>query len=325
MRPLHLAAFGLLLIAGTAHGEESATKTTLATNILAQSEATQSVSCGSTNRGALGNPAMLPMRGPGFIMAEPWRSRGSSFGTAELVSLIQRSSWAVALAHEGSQLSVADLSNKQGGAIAQHRSHQNGRDVDLIYYAMDKEGNPFYPDSHMAYYTSEGQATYAKAPNFAKNIPIRYFDLKRNWSLIRHLMLDTEVEVEFIFVSGRVKRWLLRYATELEESQELIKKVTRLLHVPKGTGGHNDHMHVRITCSADDIEEGRCRTASARKPRRASKWHRIMACPAGAALEAPPVAKRKSKKKSRSKKKSKKRSKIARPQLPDLDPDFELD
>jgi penicillin-insensitive murein endopeptidase len=280
MRSILLASLGLLLASGTARGEESAAVTKLATNTYQYTQDLRpSLSCGSTNRGALGDAARLPNSGPGFVMAEPWRSRGSNFGTTELVSLIQRSSAAVALAHDGSQLSVADLSKKHGGAIAAHRSHQNGRDVDLIYYAMDANGDPFYPDSHMAYYTSSGQATYAKAPNFVSDIPVRYFDMKRNWSLIRNMMLDTEVDVEFIFVSTRVKRWLLAYAAEIQESPAMLKAAIKILHAPRDVKGHNDHMHVRIACSAEDAALGTCRTASARKPRRAKKWNRIMACP----------------------------------------------
>jgi penicillin-insensitive murein endopeptidase len=279
MRPL-LACLGLLLLIGRAHAEETDARPTLSTTTFAtEQEARDSVSCGSTNRGALANAAMMPERGPGYVMAEPWRSRGSRYGTTELVSLIQRSSAAVSRAYEGSQLSIADLSKERGGAIAAHRSHQNGRDVDLIYYAMDADGNPFYPDSHMAYYTSTGQANYAKAPNFVKDIPVRYFDLKRNWALIRTLMLDKKTIVEHIFVSTRVKRWILRYAQEINESPKLIKRATRVLHAPRDVKGHNDHMHVRITCSDDDEASGKCRTASAQKPRHASKWNRIMVCP----------------------------------------------
>lgn len=288
MRRFFFASLGLLLLSGTAHSEDNAGVTHLATTTstyLPAADSGNSVSCGSTNRGALSGAAMLPDRGHGFVMAEPWRSRGSAYGTEELVGLIMRSSGAVTDAHDGGQLSVADLSKKRGGAIAAHRSHQNGRDVDLVYYAMDADGNPFYPDSHMAYYTSTGQATYAKAPTFVKDIPVRYFDLKRNWALVRTLMLDTEVDVEYIFVSTRVKRWLLAYAAEIQEEATVIKGATKLLHAPRDVKGHNDHMHVRITCSKDDKASGRCRTASAKKPRRANKWNRIMTCPARVVLQ----------------------------------------
>jgi penicillin-insensitive murein DD-endopeptidase len=192
---------------------------------------------------------------------------------------VQRSSKAVADEYEGSQLSVADMSAETGGPILMHRSHQNGRDVDLVYYAMDAEGAPFSPDSHMAYYNSQGLANYAKSPMFIKNIKERYFDLKRNWALVRAMILDPEVTVEHIFVSNRVKRWLLRYAKEAGEEQALIKKASLVMHAPRKVKGHNDHMHVRIACPADDIAAGRCRSQSAPRPKRGNRWHRQMVCP----------------------------------------------
>jgi len=248
-------------------------------------EQPDSVSCGSTNRGALYDAAMLPTRGHGFVMAEPWRSRGTRFGTVELVQLIEQSSAEVATLFKGSQLSVADMSHEQGGPLKMHRSHQSGRDVDLIYYAMDADGEPFYPDSHMAYYTREGQATHAKSPRRVENIPVRYFDLKRNWALVRSMMRNPDVHVAHIFVSPRVKRWLLTYAAHISEDKETIKRATKVLHAPRDVKGHNDHMHVRIGCAEEDIEAGRCRTASARKPKRSKRWHRLVHCPSPADKE----------------------------------------
>ena len=238
----------------------------------------KSISCGATNRGALSDSSQMPIHGLGFVMAEPWRSRGTRYGTRELVSLVQRASGQVATLYPGSQLSVADMSKEQGGPIASHRSHQSGRDVDLIYYAMNASGAPFFPDSHMAYYTDTGEATFARAPRRVDNIPKRYFDLKRNWALVRALVFDTETRVEHIFVSRRVKRWLIHYATELGEPPEIVVWANKVLHFPKESRGHNDHMHVRIGCSAEDLNSGQCHRTSAPKSRR-GKWNQIIQCP----------------------------------------------
>ncbi len=267
-----LLALSVLLTSTQARAETAATAVT--------TEQPDSVSCGSTNRGSLSDAAMLPAKGHGFVMAEPWRSRGTRFGTLELITLIQESSSEVATQFEGSQLSVADMSHEQGGPLSKHRSHQSGRDVDLIYYAMDAEGRPFYPDSHMAYYSARGQATHAKAPRAVENIPERFFDLKRNWALVRSMLLNPSVRVQHIFVSRRVKRWLLDYATQISEDDEIQKLAQHILHVPRGVRGHNDHMHVRIACTEADVAAGRCRTASARKPRRGRRWYRDVRCPA---------------------------------------------
>lgn len=244
-----------------------------------ESATPNSISCGSANRGALSDASRLPTEGPGFVMAEPWKSRDARYGTRELVQLVEQAAATVAEQHPGSQLSVGDLSKEAGGPIASHRSHQNGRDVDLIYYAIDAEGRPFFPDNHMGYFDSKGKATYAKAPSFAKNIPERYFDLERNWSLVEALIGDESSRVERIFVSGRVKRWLLRYAAEIEVDEDTLKKAQRILHRPRDSRGHNDHMHLRITCSDDDVAAGRCRDSAAPKPKRARRWHRKVKCP----------------------------------------------
>ncbi len=272
MRWCSLLVIGLLSVGVPAQAETTQ-------ELEPDSEQPDSVSCGSSNRGALSDAAMLPTKGHGFVMAEPWRSRGTRYGTLELVTLIEESSSEVATLYKGSQLSVADMSHEQGGPLAMHRSHQNGRDVDLIYYAMDAEGRPFYPDSHMAYYSRRGEATYAKSPRFVKNIPERYFDLKRNWALVRAMIYNDSAEVEHIFVSPRVKRWLLTYAREISESKKTINAANKILHAPRDVKGHNDHMHVRIRCTKEDIAAGRCRTASAPKPRRSRRWHRHVRCP----------------------------------------------
>lgn len=239
----------------------------------------ESVSCGSTNRGALSNAAELPITGPGFVVSEPWRSRDTRFGTKELVSLVSRTAGAVNAQYPDSQLGVGDLSLRHGGPIRAHRSHQNGRDVDLIYYALDANSEPFAPDNHMATYNARGRSTLAQAPEFAKHIPERFFDLQRNWALVRALTLDEETPVSRIFVSARVERWLMRYATKINENEDVIKKARRILHQHADPKSHNDHLHVRIACSEDDVLLGRCRDHSAAPPRQARRWYRRVRCP----------------------------------------------
>lgn len=247
-----------------------------------------SVSCGSANRGALSEAAMLPRSGPGFETPGPWWDRGRRYGTDELVSLIIRAAASVDKEHPGAILGVADLSARGGGAIAGHRSHQSGRDADLIYYALDPQGQPFRPDEHMAYYSYSGRARYAQAPTYARNIPERYFDMARNWALVKALMTDAHAPVEHIFVSDRVRKWLLRYADSAGEPEEIIDRARRLLKRPQSTGGHNDHMHIRISCTADDMARGRCKNSIARKRGRKKFYSRVR-CPA-TPVAATPVA-----------------------------------
>lgn len=238
----------------------------------------RSISCGAANRGSLHGPAEMPRQGAGFEIPEPWWSRGHHYGTDELVGLIVRAAAVVEATHPGARLGVADLSGQSGGALPGHRSHQSGRDADIIFYALDPQGNPFRPDEHMAYYTHTGRAYYAKAPRWARGIPERYFDLARNWALVKAMISDHEAQVEHIFVSSRVRRWLLDYARQAGEPEELVRRASSILKRATATGGHNDHMHVRIACSADDMALGRCRNGNAQKRGR-RKFYSHVRCP----------------------------------------------
>lgn len=236
-----------------------------------------SVSCGSANKGALADAAELPDEGEGYVIPEPWRSRETHYGTDELVQLVQRAASAVAEAQPGSTLGVGDLSRQRGGPAPGHQSHQSGRDVDLHYYAVDEAGEPVQPDEYMAYFNRRGRAYYARNPVWTRRIPERFFDVARNWELVKALITDPEVGVERIFVSERIERWIVKHARALGEDRELVARAQRLMLRPSDSDPHHDHMHVRIACSEDDISEGRCRPNA--KRRKNGKWRRRVRCP----------------------------------------------
>lgn len=236
-----------------------------------------SISCGSVNRGALAAGRAIADEGPGFVAPEPWRSRGLRFGTDEMVGLIERAARAVVKRHPGAALAVADLSAERGGPVARHRSHQSGRDVDLVYYAIDRAGEPMPPDSHMPLFGVDGRATSAMSPEPVARIDERFFDLARNWALVQALATDADVPVHRIFVSRRVRDWLLAYATAAGVSEPVRLRVRSVLSVPVGVESHDDHMHVRIGCSADDAAAGRCSEQPAPRRRR-GKWRQPVPC-----------------------------------------------
>lgn len=236
-----------------------------------------SLSCGSVNRGALASGRAIADEGPGFVAPEPWRSRGLRFGTDEMVGLIERAARAVVKRHPGGALAVADLSAERGGPVARHRSHQSGRDVDLVYYSIDRAGDPMPPDSHMPLFGVDGRAISALSPEPALRIDERFFDLARNWALVQALATDVDVRVDRIFVSRRVRDWLLAYAAAAGVSEPVRLRVRSVLSVPVGVEGHDDHMHVRIGCSSDDAAAGSCSEEPAPRRRR-GKWRAPVRC-----------------------------------------------
>jgi penicillin-insensitive murein endopeptidase len=232
-----------------------------------------SVSCGRVNRGGLAAAATLELEGPGYLIPEPWRTRGLRYGTQELVGLIRRAAAAVEREHPGARLGVADLSRRRGGSAAQHRSHQSGRDVDLIYFALDGSGQPVAPGGCMPSYRPDRTASCCYSPK--KDVAPRRFDVARNWALVKAMLTDEHARVRVIFMSLGVRNWLLEHAARLGEPRALIRRAEDILMRPPGARAHTDHMHVRIACTLDDRRRGRCKN----DPDPRGRWFGRIRCP----------------------------------------------
>src|SRR5215471_5058094 len=164
-----------------------------------------SVSMGTSNAGALRRGVLLPPVGDGYVVPPTWVTRGSSFGTDELVDALVRSSRVVMRQRPGGTLGIADLSPRGGGATVKHKSHENGRDVDLIYFAVDDSGRPLRPADAMIRYDAEGVSRPWRREHAGDPLPSagwmptpRRFDTARNWALVRALLADPGVDVQWI-------------------------------------------------------------------------------------------------------------------------------
>jgi penicillin-insensitive murein DD-endopeptidase len=211
-----------------------------------------SVSYGWSNRGEILDAAHLPPRGDGYLVPPSWASRGLSFGTEELIGLVVRSARRLAAEEPGSVLYVADMSPRRGGPSAWHRSHQTGRDCDLIFFALDERGRRAPPPSSMLRYDEHG----ATAP--VEGVGRLYFDTERNWRLVRSLLDDEAADVQFLFIARHLRDLLIDWARASGEPPEVIERAEAVLVQPSGAPPHDDHLHVRIYCPASDRSLG-CR------------------------------------------------------------------
>ena len=84
----------------------------------------------------------------------------------------------------------------------------------------------------------------------------RRFDIVRNWALVRALLSDPYMEVEYLFCSRSLKSYLLAHAQRIGEDPALIERAEELLHQPGDSLPHDDHLHLRIYCAADDRAYG---------------------------------------------------------------------
>ncbi|MEM9695968.1 MAG: penicillin-insensitive murein endopeptidase, partial [Myxococcota bacterium] len=154
---------------------------------------------GLPHRGVLTDAAPLKSKGAGF---RRFRKDDIRYGHPRLVSAITAAAAAVERNFPGSSdLVVADLSGPRGGKIPRHRSHRTGRDADLLFYVLSPAGRPLL-NTGFDHFGTDGLAR-TKRDRYVR------IDLDRTWALVRHLSLNDEAQVQWMFVARWLKALLL--------------------------------------------------------------------------------------------------------------------
>jgi penicillin-insensitive murein endopeptidase len=205
------------------------------------------ISVGKPSHGYLIDGVRLPDRGEGFVTREVWRARDNRFGTDETIDLVMAVARRMRAQVDGVNLVVADLSGHGGGARAAfHRSHQSGRDVDLLYYMRDASGQPFEPDAMHAF-NAGARATDGSGLTI---------DIPRTWLLVKELITAPEATVQWVFIYAPIADRLIDHARQIGEPDAVIARARRTLRQPGDSARHDDHMHVRVYCAAADRSYG---------------------------------------------------------------------
>lgn len=201
------------------------------------------VSWGPPNEGVLVNGARLPRQGEGFVVPPRWAARGTQYGTDELIDTIAHVGRAVAATHPGSRVVVGDLSIPGGGKSAHHRSHQTGRDVDLVLFAKDASGKPI-ESIEMRHFGPDGKTVDAGPP--------LTFDAERSWTVVRALVEAPGPGVANIFLYAPLRDLVLDHARAAGVPDSIVDLAGQALAQPSDSAPHDDHMHIRIYCSESD-------------------------------------------------------------------------
>jgi penicillin-insensitive murein endopeptidase len=224
-----------------------------------------SVAIGNHATGALRHGRRLPFFGEGYLVPKRWQDRQRNYGTDELVGLLVRSARRANRMHRNSVLGVADLSPLGGGSTPEHRSHRNGRDVDLLYYVTDLDGKPVTPtemipfDNHgmrsppasLPATSSVGQPAEATLPAGGRQL-----DVARTWTLVKILVTDPQVSVQWIFMGRGIGQLLLQHARAKKEPAYVIDRAMAVMHQPSDAQSHMDHWHLRVFCAPSDRYQG---------------------------------------------------------------------
>jgi len=188
---------------------------------------------GPTNRGRLENGVRLPSH-RGYVMRTPARS----YGTEETAR------WIVAAFDEvGAKFKhtkvvrIHDISDRNGGRLRDHKSHQNGRDADISYYQKECSSSGCRFDD---FRSSE-------------------LDVARQWTLLEYWLRHGQAEM--IFIDYRLQAKLYRYAKRKGVTKA---QLGRWIQYPRGKyepngvirhfRNHEDHLHVRFVCPYSDLK-----------------------------------------------------------------------
>ena len=206
-------------------------------------------SIGVPHRGVITDARELAKSGDGYRLL---RDTSVRWGHPRLVAAIEHAAREVAVARPGgAPLMVADLSRRAGGAAEGHRSHRSGRDADLLLFATTPDGRSV-PTPGFVRFGPDGLAETrgARGKSFLR------IDLERQWLLVKALVASRDAHVQWIFVAHWLEAQIIEYARARGEDPELVWHAETVLLQPRDSAAHDDHVHVRIACTAEEAVAG---------------------------------------------------------------------
>ena len=214
----------------------------------------RSTSLGSPADGSLLGGILAPAQGPGFV-ADPRKLAARRYGTVETVRAVVRAFAEVEQRYPGSVAWLGDISAKRGGPIRGHRTHQAGRDVDVSFYLLDEAGQPRTPV--VTFFDQQGRAVDfrdLKDPN--DDVPLR-LDVRRTWALVQALLEDPDPDarVQRILLAAHLHELLRAEGERQGAPAPTLARFEEVSCQPRWAP-HDDHLHVRFFCSAEDIDRG---------------------------------------------------------------------
>ncbi len=136
------------------------------------------------------------------------------------------------------RIQLGDVTQKGGGFLSKHASHQTGLDVDVVYMRND-----FRESKADRGFDASFDEFFVKGKLVTKNL-----DAVRTWWLWR--FVQRSGKVDRIFVDPKIKAFFCHHSTALEpEDQAERFEILRMLRpYPE----HADHFHMRLVCPSGD-------------------------------------------------------------------------
>ncbi len=176
-----------------------------------------SISFGFADEGRLMNARQFPT-GDGWMVVSPHQA----WGTSETIEYVLAAIRQVRAQYpDAPPLRVNAISAPEGGYLRPHKSHQNGRDVDLGFY---------YP-------TAEPVRVRERE---------KHIDVPKTWALLKALV--TQTDVQMVLLDRRVQKVLYEHALKSGEDKAWLDSVFRAgkSSIVQHARRHRDHFHVRF-------------------------------------------------------------------------------
>jgi penicillin-insensitive murein endopeptidase len=194
---------------------------------------------GYPNKGTLRNATSLQKQqelsnaGDLFSIAFPQKQR--FYATYEMSEMISKLGQFVQKQEKGFTLFVGNISAKNGGHIAPHKSHQIGVDVDIAYPKATAGAETKFP---------------VVVPRSKKVINTQAYSVEKTFELFKFAFKQNEYPVDRIFVDQLIIADLCKYAIEKNELNGPDKDiVSTLFQNIQHVDGHGDHFHLRLKCT----------------------------------------------------------------------------
>ena len=174
------------------------------------------ISVGFVQSGRLVNSVQFP-KGDDWLLVSP----DLAWTTQETVDYLTRAIRDVRTQFpRAPPVRVNQISAREGGHLRPHKSHQNGRDVDMGFY-------------------------YPTVDPVRERAREKYIDLELNWAFIK--ALATHTDVQMILVDKRIQKVIRDYALNHGEDPTWVASLfdggNPLIRHARG---HRDHFHVRF-------------------------------------------------------------------------------
>lgn len=208
-------------------------------------DALGSISIGFTDEGRLVNGQRFP-DGEGWMVVDPERSYATQETIDAVITAVREVRAQFPDAHP---LRVNQISAREGGWLRPHKSHQNGRDVDLAFY---------YP-------TPEPVRARERE---------RYIDVPKTWALVKAIV--TRTDVQMVLLDRRVQKVLYDFALRSGEDKGWLDSVfNHPSPVVKHARRHRDHLHVRFFSPRAQELGRRVAPLLALRPEQNVRMHRV--------------------------------------------------